>query len=241
MTDERTIPQSKLNSPPIIQLQDVRLELGSKAGKVKILNGISLNIEAGTTISITGPSGAGKSTLMMLIGGIEAPTSGVITVVDNNISIINEDKLAEFRRNNIGIIFQAFRLIPTMTALENVAIPLELSNDPSAFSKAKQSLNLVGLANRSDHYPEQLSGGEQQRVAIARAFIANPTILLADEPTGNLDYETGNKIIKLLFDLQSSHGTTLILVTHDKALAAQCDRMINMTNGLIHSDTNNSK
>ena len=224
----------------LIQLKDVKLELGSKAGKVEILKGISLGICSDTTVAITGPSGAGKSTLMMIIGGLEAATSGSITIDNENFSRMNENALAEFRRDNIGIVFQAFRLIPTMTALENVSIPVELSNEPDAEDKAKHALDLVGLSERMNHYPDQLSGGEQQRVAIARAFITNPTVLLADEPTGNLDQETGNKIIDLLFGLQSSHKTTLILVTHDRLLAQKCDRIIDIADGQVRSDNNHS-
>ena len=224
----------------LIQMKNVKLELGSKAGKVDILKGISLGIYSDTSVAITGPSGAGKSTLMMVIGGLEAVTSGSIIIGDENFSRMNEDALAKFRRDNIGIVFQAFRLIPTMTALENVSIPLELSNDPNSNEKAKHALDLVDLSERMSHYPDQLSGGEQQRVAIARAFITNPTVLLADEPTGNLDQETGNKIIDLLFSLQSSNKTTLILVTHDKLLAQKCDRIIDIADGQIRSDNNNS-
>ena len=224
----------------LIQMRDVKLDLGSKAGKVEILKGVSLDITSDTTVAITGPSGAGKSTLMMIIGGLEAATSGSIIIDNENFALMNEDSLAEFRRDNIGIVFQAFRLIPTMTALENVSIPLELSNESDASEKARHALGLVGLSERMNHYPDQLSGGEQQRVAIARAFITNPVILLADEPTGNLDQETGNKIIDLLFDLQSSHKTTLILVTHDRSLAQRCDRIIDIADGQIQSDINSS-
>ena len=224
----------------LIQIKDVKLELGSKAGKVEILKGISLDICSDTTVAITGPSGAGKSTLMMIIGGLEAATSGSIIIGNEDFARMNEDALAEFRRDNISIVFQAFRLIPTMTALENVSIPLELSNEPDANEKAKYALDLVDLSERMNHYPDQLSGGEQQRVAIARAFITNPTVLLADEPTGNLDQETGNKIIDLLFSLQSSHKTTLILVTHDRSLAQRCDRIIDIADGQIRSDNNSS-
>ncbi|MAK00066.1 MAG: ABC transporter [Rhodospirillaceae bacterium] len=224
----------------LIQIKDVKLELGSKAGKVEILKGISLDICSDTTVAITGPSGAGKSTLMMIIGGLEAATSGSIIIDNEDFARMNEDALAEFRRDNISIVFQAFRLIPTMTALENVSIPLELSNEPDANEKAKYALDLVDLSERMNHYPDQLSGGEQQRVAIARAFITNPTVLLADEPTGNLDQETGNKIIDLLFSLQSSHKTTLILVTHDRSLAQRCDRIIDIADGQIRSDNNSS-
>lgn len=240
MTNKTSPCLQEQKMPPLIQMQDVKLELASKAGNVKILQGISLNIDAGSTVGITGPSGAGKSTLMMVMGGIEATTSGIIRIANENLSTMNEDALAEFRRDNIGIVFQAFRLIPTMTALENVAIPLELSNNPSAFKKAKDSLGMVGLSKRLDHYPDQLSGGEQQRVAIARAFISTPNLLLADEPTGNLDQETGNQIIDLLFDLQSSYKTTLVLITHDKNLAHRCDRMIDMADGLIQRDLDNT-
>ena len=222
----------------LIEMKNVKLELGSKAGKVDILKGISLGICSDTSVAITGPSGAGKSTLMMVIGGLEAVTSGSIIIGDENFSLMNEDALAKFRRDNIGIVFQAFRLIPTMTALENVSIPLELSNDPNSNEKAKRALGLVGLSKRMSHYPDQLSGGEQQRVAIARAFVTNPTVLLADEPTGNLDQETGTKIIDLLFSLQSSHKTTLILVTHDRSLAERCDRIIDIADGQIQSDNN---
>ena len=228
------------SNKPLIQIKDVKLELGSKAGKVEILKGISLDICSDTTVAITGPSGAGKSTLMMIIGGLEAATSGSIIIDNEDFARMNEDALAEFRRDNIGIVFQAFRLIPTMTALENVSIPVELSNEPDAEDKAKHALDLVGLSERMNHYPDQLSGGEQQRVAIARAFITNPTVLLADEPTGNLDQETGNKIIDLLFGLQSTHKTTLILVTHDRSLAQRCDRIIDIADGQIRSDNNYS-
>ena len=228
------------SNKPLIQIKDVKLELGSKAGKVEILKGISLDICSDTTVAITGPSGAGKSTLMMIIGGLEAATSGSIIIDNEDFARMNEDALAEFRRDNISIVFQAFRLIPTMTALENVSIPLELSNEPDANEKAKYALDLVDLSERMNHYPDQLSGGEQQRVAIARAFITNPTVLLADEPTGNLDQETGNKIIDLLFSLQSSHKTTLILVTHDRSLAQRCDRIIDIADGQIRSDNNSS-
>ena len=224
----------------LIQMRDVKLDLGSKAGKVEILKGVSLDITSDTTVAITGPSGAGKSTLMMIIGGLEGATSGSIIIDNENFALMNEDSLAEFRRDNIGIVFQAFRLIPTMTALENVSIPLELSNESDASEKARHALGLVGLSERMNHYPDQLSGGEQQRVAIARAFITNPTVLLADEPTGNLDQETGNKIIDLLFSLQSSHKTTLILVTHDRSLAQRCDRIIDIADGQIRTDNTSS-
>jgi putative ABC transport system ATP-binding protein len=218
---------------PIIGLRDVQLNLRSAAGEVNILRGISLDINAGDMVGIVGPSGAGKSTLMMLIGGLESASSGQVMVAGRDLSALDEDALAEFRRDNVGIVFQAFRLIPTMTATENVAIPLELAGEENAFEKARESLGRVGLADRVAHYPDQLSGGEQQRVAIARAFVGKPALLLADEPTGNLDRATGDEVVELLFDLRARHGTTLVLITHDEALARRCDRVIRMGDGLI--------
>lgn len=218
---------------PIIGLRDVQLNLRSAAGEVNILRGISLDINAGDMVGIVGPSGAGKSTLMMLIGGLESASSGQVMVAGRDLSALDEDALAEFRRDNVGIVFQAFRLIPTMTAMENVAIPLELAGEENAFEKARESLGRVGLADRVEHYPDQLSGGEQQRVAIARAFVGKPALLLADEPTGNLDRATGDEVVELLFDLRARHGTTLVLITHDEALARRCDRVIRMGDGLI--------
>jgi putative ABC transport system ATP-binding protein len=217
----------------IVDLRDVHLSLRSGAGEVNILCGISLDISAGDTVSIVGPSGAGKSTLMMIVGGLESPSSGKVQVAGHDLSALGEDALAEFRRDNIGIVFQAFRLIPTMTAMENVAIPLELAGENDAFEQARESLGRVGLADRVQHYPDQLSGGEQQRVAIARAFVSKPALLLADEPTGNLDRATGDSVVELLFDLQTRHGTTLVLITHDEILATRCDRIIRMADGLI--------
>ena len=218
---------------PIIDLRDVRLNLSSAAGEVNILRGISLEINAGDTVSIVGPSGAGKSTLMMLVGGLETASSGRVVVDGHDLSAMGEDALAEFRRDKVGIVFQAFRLIPTMSAMENVAIPLELAGEDQAFEKARESLGRVGLADRVHHYPDQLSGGEQQRVAIARAFVGKPSLLLADEPTGNLDRATGDDIVELLFDLRARHGTTLVLITHDETLAKRCDRMIRVADGRI--------
>jgi len=169
----------------------------------------------------------------MLVGGLESATSGQVTVAGHDLSTMGEDALAEFRRDHVGIVFQVFRLIPTMSAMENVAIPLELAGEDNAFERARESLGLVGLADRVDHYPDQLSGGEQQRVAIARAFVGKPKLLLADEPTGNLDRATGDDIVELLFDLRERHGTTLVLITHDEDLARRCDRMIRMADGRI--------
>jgi putative ABC transport system ATP-binding protein len=226
-------PSARGDTRPIINLRDVRLNLRSAAGEVNILRGISLDINAGDMVSIVGPSGAGKSTLMMLVGGLESATSGQVTVAGHDLSTMGEDALAEFRRDHVGIVFQAFRLIPTMSAMENVAIPLELAGEDNAFERARESLGLVGLADRVHHYPDQLSGGEQQRVAIARAFVGKPKLLLADEPTGNLDRATGDDIVELLFDLRERHGTTLVLITHDEGLAQRCDRMIRMADGRI--------
>jgi putative ABC transport system ATP-binding protein len=224
----------------IVDLRDVHLNLRSAAGEVNILRGISLDISAGDTVSIVGPSGAGKSTLMMIVGGLESASSGQVQVVGHDLSALGEDALAEFRRDNIGIVFQAFRLIPTMTAMENVAIPLELAGEDDAFEHARESLGQVGLADRVQHYPDQLSGGEQQRVAIARAFVSKPALLLADEPTGNLDRATGDSVVELLFDLQTRHGTTLVLITHDEILSTRCDRIIRMADGLILAEPTSS-
>ncbi|MBM86306.1 MAG: ABC transporter [Rhodospirillaceae bacterium] len=224
----------------IVDLRDVHLNLRSGAGEVNILRGVSLGIGVGETVGIVGPSGAGKSTLMMIIGGLENASSGQVLVAGHDLSTMNEDQLAEFRRDHVGIVFQAFRLIPTMTALENVAIPLELAGATRAFEMARESLGLVGLADRVEHYPDQLSGGEQQRVAIARAFVAKPTLLLADEPTGNLDRATGDSVVDLLFGLQDQHRTTLLLITHDQALAERCDRTVGIADGLVQEDPDNA-
>ena len=219
--------------PALIELDDVHLSLASAAGEVSILQGIGLRIGSGETIGVVGPSGAGKSTLMMVMAGLEGVTSGDVRVAGHDLVGLDEDRLATFRRDTVGIVFQAFRLIPTMTALENVAIPLELAGVSGAFDRARHSLGLVGLGHRVGHYPDQLSGGEQQRVAIARAFVGQPALLLADEPTGNLDSVTGTGVMDLLFDLQAEHGTTLILITHDRDLAGRCDRILAMADGRI--------
>ena len=221
---------------PIIDLQNVHLSLRSAAGAVQILRGISLTVARGETISIVGPSGAGKSTLMMIIGGLENASSGQVRVAGSDLTTMDEDRLALFRLDHVGVVFQAFRLIPTMSALENVAIPLELAGRRDAFDAARDSLQHVGLGSRTDHYPDQLSGGEQQRVAIARAFVARPALLLADEPTGNLDRATGDGVMELLFALQQGHGTTVVLITHDDRLAARCSRIVRMGDGTILSD-----
>ncbi len=218
---------------PILSLKNVRLTLNGNAGPVDILKGIDLDVERGETLGLIGPSGSGKSSLLMLLGGLERATSGSVNVLGQDFTTMNEDALARFRRDHMGVVFQSFHLIPTMTALENVATPLELAGVADAFERAAQELENVGLGARLDHYPAQLSGGEQQRVALARAAAPRPDILLADEPTGNLDGTTGDAIVEMLFDLSSRFGATLILVTHAPDLAARCDRVIGLDDGRI--------
>lgn len=218
---------------PIIELEDVKLTLPSAAGPVNILRGIGLASEPGEALGLVGPSGSGKSTLLMVLSGLEQPTSGRVRVAGHDLGAMSEDGLARFRRNNVGIVFQSFHLVPTMTALENVAIPLEFAGRPDAFERAEEELSLVGLGHRLTHYPGQLSGGEQQRVALARAVATDPKILMADEPTGNLDGATGEQIIELMFELHERRGTSLVLITHDNDLAARCDRVVRLRDGLI--------
>ena len=220
----------------MILLDDIHLRLASAAGPVNVLRGVSLEVDPGETVSVVGPSGSGKSTMMMVIGGLERPTSGRVAVAGTELGPMGEDALARFRRDTIGIVFQAFHLVPTMTALENVAVPLELAGRRDAFEAAAQLLEAVGLGHRTLHYPGQLSGGEQQRVALARAFAPRPKLLLADEPTGNLDTATGRMVIDLLFTLQARHGTTLLLITHDPALAQRCDRVVRIGDGRVVDD-----
>ena len=219
-----------------IALHDVDLSLGRGAARVHILKGISLGINRGEAVGLVGPSGSGKSTLLMLMAGLERPDSGRIVVDGTDLAALDEDKLARFRGRRIGIVFQSFHLVPTMTALENVALPLELAGEGDAFERARAELQAVGLGHRFQHYPAQLSGGEQQRVAIARAIVSNPAILVADEPTGNLDEKTGESIIDLLFALKRDRGATLVLVTHDLNLARLCDRMVRLRSGHIEAD-----
>ena len=211
-----------------LTLKDVSLSLVSNAGKIDILHDISLNVTQGETLGLVGPSGSGKSSLLMLMGGLETATSGSIATLGTDITQMGEDDLARFRRDNMGIVFQSFHLIPTMTALENVATPLELAGARDAFGRAQAELDAVGLSHRATHYPAQMSGGEQQRVALARASVTRPKILLADEPTGNLDETNGAAIIGMLFGLREQHGATLIMVTHSTELAARCDRTIRL-------------
>ncbi|WP_322865433.1 ABC transporter ATP-binding protein [Aquicoccus sp. G2-2] len=222
--------------PPAISLTSASLSLQGNAGPVDILHGITLNVNRGETLALIGPSGSGKSSLLMLMGGLERATGGTITALGHDLSSLSEDALARFRRAHMGVVFQAFHLIPTMTALENVATPLELAGKPDALALARGALETVGLGPRADHYPSQLSGGEQQRVALARAAAPRPDILLADEPTGNLDSTTGAQIIEQLFDLRAAHGSTLVLVTHDEALAARCDRVLHLKDGHLMPD-----
>jgi putative ABC transport system ATP-binding protein len=218
-----------------VLLKDVTLTLPSRAGNVEILKGVDLSVKSGEAIGIVGPSGSGKTSLLMLIAGLERATSGILEVAGTSLKNKNEDALAAFRRDTIGIIFQSFHLIPTMTALENVAVPLEFRGVANAMWIAEERLKRVGLGHRLTHYPGQLSGGEQQRVAIARALASGARILLADEPTGNLDQETGEQIIKLVFELRKQEGASLLLITHDRALAKRCDRIAEVRDGKIIS------
>lgn len=221
----------------IIDLKNVCLTLpGPGKNLVNILHDISIQIHHGETISLVGPSGSGKTSLLMLLAGVERATSGKIVIAGQDITAMDEDWLAEFRRTHVGIVFQNFHLIPTMTALENVSVALEFAGYDNAASKAKDHLGSVGLGKRLDHYPEQLSGGEQQRVALARAFATHPALLLADEPTGNLDSETGRQIMDLLFDLRNEHGSTLLLITHDKELAGRTARRLTMHDGRLRDE-----
>lgn len=220
-------------SEQVIELEDVHLTLGSGASSVHVLKGISLSIAPGQSVGVVGPSGSGKSTLLMVMAGLERIDSGKISLAGEDFSNLNEDQLAAFRGRNIGIVFQSFHLIPNMTALENVAVPLELAGRRDSFERARAELEAVGLGERLTHYPAQMSGGEQQRVAMARALAPEPKILIADEPTGNLDEDTGGQIADLLFDSQKKSGTTLILVTHDNALASRCERTLQVHSGEI--------
>jgi putative ABC transport system ATP-binding protein len=222
---------------PAIALAGINLSLGHGAARVHILKNVDLHIGSGEAIGLVGPSGSGKTTLLMVLAGLERADTGSIMVAGEDLGQLDEDALARFRGRNVGIVFQSFHLIPTMTALENVAVPLELAGDASAFERARDELGAVGLAERLNHYPAQLSGGEQQRVALARALAPNPAILVADEPTGNLDEATGQQIIELLFQGHVERGTTLILVTHDNALAQRCDRIVRLRSGRIEGET----
>ena len=222
---------------PVIDCDEVHVRLGSGAGEVHVLKGISLKVEAGQSLSLVGPSGSGKSTLLMAIAGLERIQDGRIAVDGQDLHRLDEDGLARLRGRAIGIVFQSFHLIPNMTALENVAVPLELARRRDAFERAEAELAAIGLGDRLGHYPAELSGGEQQRVAIARALVPGPAILLADEPTGNLDAVTGGLIADLIFEAQGSRGMTLVLVTHDTALAGRSQRIVRLQSGLIAADS----
>lgn len=220
-----------------VNLQSVDVTLPGPAGAVPILRGLSLAVPAGQSVAVLGPSGSGKSTMLMIVAGLERATAGTVEVNGHDLRAMSEDVLARFRRDSVGIVFQSFHLIPTMTALENIAVPMELAGRRDAFARAEAELAAVGLAARGDHYPGQLSGGEQQRIALARALAPGPALVLADEPTGNLDGDTGRRIIELLFERQRASGATLVLVTHDPGLAARCDRTVRMVDGRLASET----
>jgi putative ABC transport system ATP-binding protein len=236
-----TFAANETNHPgreaPLVALDDVHLKLDSLAGPVNVLRGVSLSIARGERVGVVGPSGSGKSTMMMIMAGLERPSTGRVTIAGEELTRMDEDRLALFRRHRVGIVFQAFHLVPTMTALENVAIPLEFAGRRDAFEKAQAGLESVGLGHRLTHYPGQLSGGEQQRVALARALAAEPQLLLADEPTGNLDGETGQQVIRLMFELTRRIGSTMVLITHDLMLAERCDRVVRMLDGRIQPET----
>lgn len=229
-------PQSPLSAKsimPLVRIRDLHLTVPSAAGPVNILRGVDLDIAKGEAMGLIGPSGSGKTSLLMVLAGLERATSGSVSLDGQAITHLGEDALARLRRERIGIVFQAFHLIPTMTALENVAIPLELAGVRDADRRARAALQAVGLGHRLTHLPGQLSGGEQQRAALARAFAPEPALLLADEPTGNLDHATGETVIDLLFALRERTGTTLLLITHDRALAGRCDRQVHLSDGRV--------
>jgi putative ABC transport system ATP-binding protein len=220
-------------SAPLVEIRKLSLSLVGGAGPVNILREIDLSIAAGETLSIVGPSGAGKTTLLMALSGLERPSGGSVAVAGIELGELDEDGLARFRRRHVGIVFQSFHLVPSMTALENVALPLEFAGVADAAGRAREALEAVGLSGRLGHFPGELSGGEQQRVALARAFVPRPALLLADEPTGNLDRQTGERVMELLFALQREQGTTLVLVTHDERLAGRCQRRLTMADGRL--------
>ncbi len=241
MTEPWTVSSNRLRLPALapdtIAISSVNLSLGAGAARVHILKDISLRVRQGETIGLIGPSGSGKSTLLMVMAGLERPDSGEVVVNGTPFNALDEDGLARFRGRQVGIVFQSFHLIPTMTALENVAVPFELAGHDDAAMRAAQELESVGLGDRLHHYPSQLSGGEQQRVALARALAPDPAILVADEPTGNLDDTTGKQIVDLLFTKHAERGMTLVLVTHDSALAHRCDRVVRLRSGRVESDS----
>ncbi|WP_354309404.1 ABC transporter ATP-binding protein [Sphingomonas trueperi] len=227
---------SSLSDSALIDARNVSLSLGKAPARVDILRGIDLRVSAGESVALLGPSGSGKSSLMAVLAGLERPSGGIVSVDGLDFTALDEDALAVARRGRIGIVLQAFHLLPTMTALENVAVPLELAGTRDAFTRAEAELTAVGLAHRTGHYPAQLSGGEQQRVAIARALVGRPALLFADEPTGNLDTATGAAIMDLLFERHAASATTLFVITHDPALAARCGRVVTLADGRIATD-----
>jgi putative ABC transport system ATP-binding protein len=235
MTDpRRPIPTSApSDAPTLVSAEGLVFTVGAGAGQVNILRGVELTLAEREAVGLVGPSGSGKTSLLMLLAGLERASGGRLVVAGRELARLDEDALARFRRDHLGIVFQAFHLVPTMTALENVAIPLEFAGRGDAFERARAALESVGLGHRLGHYPGQLSGGEQQRVALARAFVGEPRLILADEPTGNLDRATGERVMDLLFGLRERHGTTLLLVTHDPALAARCDRVVRIEDGVM--------
>ena len=226
-----------MNAAPLIRARGLTFKVAAAGGEVNILRGIDLDLARGEAVGLVGPSGSGKTSLLTLLAGLERPSGGELSVAGAALGGMDEDALARFRRDHLGIVFQAFHLIPTMTALENVAVPLEFAGRRDAFAKARAALEKVGLGHRLDHYPGQLSGGEQQRTALARAVVGEPSLLLADEPTGNLDGATGQMVMDLLFSLRAQLGTTLLLITHDPKLAARCGRQLRMADGLIVEDS----
>jgi len=228
----RPLPE-QTSTESLIEARALEFSVASSGGVVNILRGVDLKVQPGEALGLVGPSGSGKTSLLMLLAGLERPSGGTLRVAGADLAAMDEDALARFRREKVGIVFQAFHLIPSMTALENVAMPLEFAGRADAFDRAEDRLRAVGLGHRLGHYPGQLSGGEQQRVALARATVAEPALLLADEPTGNLDRATGALVMDLLFGLRERLGTTLVLVTHDEALAARCGRVVRMEDGLL--------
>jgi putative ABC transport system ATP-binding protein len=221
---------------PLIAAKNLSFQVRAQAGEINILRGVDLAVGVGEAVGIVGPSGSGKTSLLMLLAGLDRPTGGTLAVAGHDLTRMDEDQLAVFRRDHVGIVFQAFHLVPTMTAIENVAVPLEFAGRTDAFDRAEAALRSVGLGHRLTHYPGQLSGGEQQRVALARAFVSEPRLLLADEPTGNLDRGTGGQVMDLLFGLREQFGTTLLLITHDPLLAERCERQVRIEDGKIVSD-----
>ena len=236
VSDLPLAPAAEQDGSTLIAVRDLSFTVASAAGEINILKGVTFTVAGGEAVGIVGPSGSGKSTLMMLLGGLDRATGGTIRVAGNDLTAMDEDALARFRRDHVGIVFQAFHLVPTMTAEENVALPLEFAGGADALPRAREALARVGLGHRTRHYPAQLSGGEQQRTALARAIVARPAIILADEPTGNLDGATGSAVMDLLFGIRAELGTTLLLITHDERLAARCGRIISIADGRIASD-----